>query len=44
MEKKDYKEYLKDNITKTYKKSTNPKINRVKLDLKNDCRQTVNKW
>ena len=35
---------MRDNITKTYKKWTNLKINRVDLDAKKDCRQTVNKW
>ena len=34
MEKEDYKKYLKDNITKTYKKSTNSKVNRVDRDAK----------
>ena len=35
MEKEDYhKKYLRDNITKTYKKSTNSKVNRVDLDVK----------
>ena len=33
-EKEDYKKYLKDNITKTYKKSTNSKVNRVDRDAK----------
>ena len=30
--KEDYKKYLRDNITKTYKKSSNSKVNRVDLD------------
>ena len=30
----DYKKYLKDNITKAYKKSTTSKISRVNLDSK----------
>ena len=34
MEKEDYKKYLRDNITKTYKKSTNSKVIRVDLDGK----------
>ena len=35
MEKEDYhKKYLRDNITKTYKKSTNSKVNTVDLDVK----------
>ena len=34
VEKEDYKKYLRDNITKTYKKSTNSKVIRVDLDGK----------
>ena len=34
MKKEDYKKYLRDNITKKYKKSTNSKVNRVELDAK----------
>ena len=34
MEKENYKKYLRDNITKTYKKSTNWKVNRADLDAK----------
>ena len=34
MEKENYKKYLRDNITKTYKKTTNSKVNRVDLDVK----------
>ena len=34
VEKEDYKKYLRDNITKIYKKSTNSKVNRVHLDAK----------
>ena len=30
--KEGYKKYLRDNITKTYKKSSNSKVNRVDLD------------
>ena len=30
----DYKKYLKDNITKAYKKSTTSKVSRVNLDSK----------
>ena len=32
VEQEDYKKFLRDNITKTYKKSTNSKSNRVNLD------------
>ena len=34
VEKEDYKEYLRDNITETHKKPTNSKVNRVDLDAK----------
>ena len=34
VEKENYKKYLRDNITKTYKKSTNSKINRGDLEVK----------
>ena len=34
VEKEDFEKYLRDNITKTYKKSTNSKVNRVDLDVK----------
>ena len=34
MEKWVYKKYLRDNITRTYKKSTNSKVIRVELDAK----------
>ena len=34
VKKEGYKKYLSDNITKTYKKSTNSKVNRVDLDVK----------
>ena len=43
VEKEDYKKYLEDNITKTYKKSTNSKVSRVDLDAKKDRKQAVNK-
>ena len=32
VEQEDYKKFLRDNITKTYKKSTNSKSNRVNFD------------
>ena len=34
VEKEDYKKYLRDNTTKTYKMSTNSKVNRVNVDAK----------
>ena len=34
MKKGDYKKFLKDNITETYQKSTNSKVNGVDLDAK----------
>ena len=34
VEKEYYKKYLRDNITKTQRKSTNSKVNRVDLDAK----------
>ena len=34
LEKEDYKKYLRDNVTKTSKKPTNSKVNRVSLDAK----------
>ena len=43
VEKEDYKKYLEDNITKTYKKSTNSKVSRVDLNAKKDRKQAVNK-
>ena len=34
VEKEDFEKCLRDNIIKTYKKSTNSKVNRVDLDVK----------
>ena len=43
MSKEDYQKHLRNNITKTYKKSNRNRLNDINLDAKKNCAEVRNR-